>query len=127
MATLLDTLRSLATPELLGQASALLGEPQDNVSRGLGSAFSTILAGLLGESNDPGGMRQIVDLLGDRTLDTSTIGSIAGLLGAGGLAKSPATDLGSRFLQLLFGPRMDSVAGAVGSSAGVRTSSASTL
>lgn len=63
MATLVGTLRSLLTPELVSQASTVVGESQGNVSRGLSSALPAILAGLLANSGDSGVMRQIMDLL----------------------------------------------------------------
>jgi OOP family OmpA-OmpF porin len=127
MATLIDTLRSLLTPELLSQASTVLGESQANVSRGLGAAFPAILAGLLTKSSDTGAMRQIMDLLMDQSFDPGAARNPAELMGAGGLAKSPMIDLGSRFLSSVLGPQTGAVASAVSSYAGLRSSSGSTL
>jgi len=127
MATLIDTLRSLLTPELLSQASSVLGESQGSVSRGLGTAFSAILAGLLAKSSDTGAMRQIMDLLMDRSIDPGAARNPAELMGAGGLAKSPMIDLGSRFLSSVLGPQTGAVASTVASNAGLESSSGSKL
>src|SRR5262249_22531708 len=107
MATLIDTLRSFLTPELLSKASTALGESQGNVSRGLAGAGSAILAAVLAKSNDAGVMRQIMDLLMDRGVDLSAArnpGELVGTSGGtSGLARSPLTDLGSRFLSTILG------------------------
>jgi hypothetical protein len=103
MATLMDTLRGLLTPDLVSQASTVLGESQGSVSRGLSSALPAILAGLLAKSGDSGIMRQLMDLLMDRSIDPGAARNPGDLMGAGGLAKSPLVDLGTRFLSTIFG------------------------
>jgi OmpA-OmpF porin, OOP family len=127
MATLIDTLRSFVTPELLSQGSAALGESQGNVSRGLGTAFAAILAGLLAKSSDAGAMRQIMDLLMDRSVDPGAVRNPTELIGADGLARSPLIDLGSRFLSSVLGPQTGAVASTVSTNAGLKPSSGSTL
>ena len=71
MATLIDTLRSFLTPELLSKTATALGESQGNVSRGMGAALSAILAALFAKSSDTGIMRQIMDLLMNPGVDLS--------------------------------------------------------
>ena len=127
MATLIDTVRSFMTPGLLSQASTVLGESQANVSRGLGAAVPAILAALLAKSSDAGAMRQIMDLLTDRSIDPSAARNPAELMGTGGLPKSPLVDLARGFLSSLFDSRDAAVASAVASSAGLQPSSGSTL
>ena len=109
MATLIDTLRGLLTPDLVSQASTVLGESQGNVSRGLSSALPAILAGLLAKSGDSGIMRQLMDLLMDRSIDPGAARNPGDLMGAGGLAKSPLVDLGTRFLSTIFGTQTGAV------------------
>lgn len=127
MATILDNLGSLVTPDLLAQASTLVGESSGNVGRGLSASFPAILGGLLGKSNDSGAMRQIMDLLGDSRIDSSLIRNAASLLGGSGLAQSPIGELGSRFLAAIFGSQTGAVANAIATQGGVKPSSASTL
>src|SRR5262245_19539452 len=128
MATILDTVRSLVTPDLLAQAATALGESQSNVSRGIGAAAPAILAGLLAKSNDTSVMRQILDLLGSASLDSNLLRNLGSMLGEGGpSARSPLADLAQRFLSALFGPQMGSVASAVAGQAGIKPQSASGL
>jgi OOP family OmpA-OmpF porin len=127
MATLIDTLRGLLTPDLVSQASTVLGESQGSVSRGLSSALPAILAGLLAKSGDSGIMRQLMDLLMDRSIDPGAARNPGDLMGAGGLAKSPLVDLGTRFLSTIFGTQTGAVASTVATNAGLKPSSGSTL
>ena len=124
--SLMDDLRKLVTPDILTRASALLGESESGTSRALGAVFPTMLAALADKSGDGGTMRQIMDLLGDRALDSNVPRNPASLL-AGGLAKSPMTELGGRFLSTLFGGQTSTVASSLADYAGIKSSSASTL
>jgi OmpA-OmpF porin, OOP family len=124
--SLMDDLRKLVTPDLLTRASALLGESEPGTSRALSAAFSTMLAALADKSADGGALRQIMDLLGDRAIDSNVLRNPASLL-AGGLAKSPMTEVGGRFLSTLFGGQTSTVASALADYAGIKSSSASTL
>jgi OmpA-OmpF porin, OOP family len=127
MATILDSVRSLVTPDLLAQAATALGESQGNVSRGIGAAAPAILAGLLAKSNDTGIMRQIMDLLGSASLDSNLLRNLGGMLSEGGTTRSPLADLAQRFLSALFGPQTGSVASAITNHAGLKPQSASSL
>ncbi len=127
MATILDTLRDVVSPDLVSRAASLLGESERSTSRGLGGAFPAILAGLLSKSSDSGAMRQTMDMLADPSIDSNLARNATSMLGAGGLAKSPIAEIGGRFLSLLFGPQQGSVAGALADHAGIKGSSASTL
>jgi outer membrane protein OmpA-like peptidoglycan-associated protein len=127
MATILDTVRSFVTPDAAARAASLLGESETGVSRGLGAAIPAVLSGLLGKTSDAGAMRQIMSLLTDPSLDSNLTRDIGSMLSAGGLAKSPATDLGNRFLATIFGDRLGPMASALAEYAGVKSSTASAL
>ena len=127
MASILDTVRGLVTPEVTARAASLLGEPESGVSRGLSAAIPAVLSGLLGKTGDSSLMRQIMSLLTDPSLDSSLGRNIGSVLTTGGLAKTPTTDLGSRFLSLIFGDRLASVGSALAEYAGLRSSTASSL
>jgi OmpA-OmpF porin, OOP family len=127
MASILDTVRGLVTPEVTARAASLLGEPESGVTRGLSAAIPAVLSGLLGKTGDSGMMRQIMNLLTDPSLDSSLGRNISGMLTTGGLAKTPATDLGSRFLSMIFGDRLAPVASALAEYAGLRSSTTSSL
>jgi len=127
MATILDTVRSLMTPDVAARAASLLGESETGVSRGLGAAIPAVLSGLLGKTSDSGSMRQIMSLLTDPSLDSSLTRNIGSLLTAGGLARSPATDLGNRFLSSIFGDRLGPIANALAEYAGLKSSTGASL
>jgi OOP family OmpA-OmpF porin len=127
MATILDTVRGLVTPDVTARAASLLGDSESGVSRGLGAAIIAVLSALLAKTSDSGAMRQIMSLLTDPSLDSGITRNIPGMLSAGGLAKSPVTDLGSRFLSAIFGDRLGPAASSLAESAGVKSSTASTL
>jgi outer membrane protein OmpA-like peptidoglycan-associated protein len=127
MATILDTVRGLLTPEVTARAASLLGESDSGVSRGLSAAIPAVLSGLLARTGDSSLMRQIMSLLSDPSLDSSLSGNIGSMLTTGGLAKTPATDLGSRFLSMIFGDRLAPVASALSEYAGLRSSTGSSL
>src|SRR5262249_51264527 len=94
MATILGTVRGLLTREVTARAASLLGESESGVSRGLSAAVPALLSGLLARTGDSSLMRQIMSLLSDPSLDSSLGGNIGSMLTTGGLAKTPATDLG---------------------------------
>jgi OOP family OmpA-OmpF porin len=127
MATIVDSLRNLVTPDLLARMSSLMGESEGGVSRALGAAFPTILAAMMNRSGDGGVMRQIMDLLNDRSIDPGIARNPASLLAGGGLARSPATDIGGRLLSTLFGSQTSGVTNALADHAGIKGTSASTI
>src|SRR6516225_3457201 len=127
MATILDTVRDLLTPEVTARAASLLGEPESGVSRGLSAAIPALLSGLVAKSGDSSLMQRIMSLLTDPGLDPNLGRSIGSSLTTGGLAQTPATDLGQRFLSMIFGDRLAPVASALAEYAGLRSSTASSL
>src|SRR5262249_35649473 len=127
MATILDTVRGLLTPEVTARAASLLGESESGVSRGLSAAIPAILSSLLAKAGDSSLMQRIMSLLTDPGLDPNLGRSIGSMLTTGGLAQTPATDLGQRFLSMIFGDRLAPVASALAEYAGLRSSTASSL
>lgn len=127
MATILDTVRGLLTPEVTARAASLLGESESGVSRGLSAAIPAVLSGLLAKTGDSSLMQRIMSLLTDPGLDPNLGRSIGSMLTTGGLAQTPATDLGQRFLSMIFGDRLAPVASALAEYAGLRSSTASSL
>jgi outer membrane protein OmpA-like peptidoglycan-associated protein len=127
MATILDTVRGLLTPEVTARTASLLGESESGVSRGLSAAIPAVLSGLLAKSGDSSLMQRIMSLLTDPGLDPNLGRSIGTMLTTSGLAQTPATDLGQRFLSMIFGDRLAPVASALAEYAGLRSSTASSL
>jgi len=126
MATnLLDSLKEVVTPDLISRASGMLGESDSATTKALGSAFPTVLGGLLDKAQDSGAMGQIFDLLEDEANDGSILKNVGSLLG--GSAKEPINALGGKFLASIFGDKMSSIAGLLSNVAGIKSPSASSL
>jgi len=86
-----------------------------------------VLSGLLAKTGDSTLMQRIMSLLTDPGMDPNLGRSIGTMLTTGGLAQTPATDLGQRFLSMIFGDRLAPVASALAEYAGLRSSTASSL
>ncbi len=122
--SLLDSLTSLITPNVVSKAASQFGESEGAMARALPAAIPTLLAGLLGKANDTTSMSRVMDLLKDPVNDGSALSNVTGLLSGGGAGLS---GLASKFLSLLFGDRTSAIGGALGQSTGVRSSTASSI
>lgn len=123
MATsLLDSLGQVIGSDINARVAARLGEPEQNVSRGVRSGIASIFAGLLAKTSDPGGMRQTFDLITDSANDGRVLDDVATFAEATG-SKSPIMDLGGRLLSGLFGGQSSTVNDLVAKSSGLRASS----
>jgi OmpA-OmpF porin, OOP family len=123
MATsLLESLGQVIGPDINARVAARLGEPEQNVSRGVRSGVASIFAGLLGKTSDPGAMRQTFDLITDSANDGKVLDDVATFAEATG-SKTPIMDLGGRLLSGLFGGQASTVNDLVSKSSGLRASS----
>jgi outer membrane protein OmpA-like peptidoglycan-associated protein len=127
MATnLVDALKGLMTPQLLGAVSSRLGEPESAVSKGLGAAFPLILSALAQKANDPGLLSQIMSLLTSPANTPDVLANPRSIL-TGEPSSSGMTELGSNLLATLFGTQADAATNALSEYAGVKSTSASSL
>src|SRR5262245_11746989 len=123
MATsLLDSLGQVIGPDINARVAARLGEPEQNVSRGVRSGVASIFAGLLAKTSDPGAMRGTFDLITDSANDGKVLDDVATFAEATG-SKTPIMDLGGRLLSGLFGGQASTVNDLVAKSSGLRGSS----
>lgn len=123
---LLDAINELITPGLLGQAAGALGEPEAALSKGMGAVLPLLLGGVASRADDQDFMSSLFGLVTDKDNDPGILDDVGRLLGAGA-SSLPIMALGGKFLNLLFGNRMDNVAGAVGSYAGLKPSAVSSI
>jgi OmpA-OmpF porin, OOP family len=124
-ASLLDSLTTLITPDLASKAASMLGESDSGVRKGLGAALPVVLSGLASRADDAGFAGSLFDLVRSPANDDSVLNNISSLLGGG--ASSPMMGLGSSLLSSLFGGNVGSVANALASFAGVKSSTGSSL
>ncbi len=126
MSTLLDSIKSYVTPELLGQAASALGESESGVSKAIGGLAPTILAGILNKKDDANAMGNIFSLLSDKRND-SFLGDLGGLIGGGNLAQGDPKDIAGGLMGSLFGGKVPAILSALSSFSGIKSSSTSSL
>jgi len=125
-ATLLDSFRSMLTPDAVSSVASRLGESETSISRGLTSSFGSILLGLLNRAHDPGAIREIHSLVTQASADTAVQGSDGlGSILKGGNAGNAT--LGNRLLTMILGGNSSAVADTIGRSSGLSPSVASSL
>jgi len=125
---LIDALHRLVTPELLSGASAVLGEPEGALSKGLGAAFPALLAPLADRSGDTAAMQRLASLVSDPALDTNLLTSPSRVLDAvsGGGSRTGLAALAAALLPLALGDRAGATASALARYAGLGSSSSGT-
>lgn len=125
-ATLFDGLGPLINSGLGAAISARLGEPEQNISRGLQAGSTSILAGLANKTDDPVAMKQVFDLIASPAADIRSIEDAAAFADAvqagGGVA-----GMSSRFLDDLFGSHASAVNNVVATTSGLSGQSVSKI
>jgi outer membrane protein OmpA-like peptidoglycan-associated protein len=123
--SLIDSLNQVASPDLVTRIASSLGEPEQNVSRGLTGGMASMLVGLLGKMSDTSAMQNIFGMLTDSANDTRVLDNPSALVGGGG--SSALSMLASRFTSTLFGSRASAVNDGLAKSSGLRIGSISSL
>jgi OmpA-OmpF porin, OOP family len=127
MATnLLDSAKSLLTPDVISKISSLIGETPGKTQQALGVAIPSVAGVLCNEASTPGGAAKIHDLISNAQLPSDFLSNAGGLL-AGGPATQNLMKTGSGLISSLLGDRAGAVANVISSAAGIQFSSASTL
>jgi len=124
--SLLDSLSTLITPDLIGKAASFLGESDGATSKGLGAVLPLVLGGVATKAGDQGFASTLFDLVSNPANDGSLLGNVGSLLSPSA-ASSPMGALGGRLLNSVFGDNLGGVGSALSSHAGVKSSTASSL
>jgi outer membrane protein OmpA-like peptidoglycan-associated protein len=123
---LLKSLSGYLSPELISEASSILGESKSGITKALSGAMPTLLSGMLNNANNPSVMDGIFGLVGDKGFDsTKVLSSLPSLLSKSGNAA--ALGAGTNMLNLLFGNKQSGLFDLISSFAGVKSSSTSKL
>ena len=122
--SLLDSLMSLAGPQIMGALASRLGEPEGKVNDGLKTAAGAILASVAGKSTDSGFISQIFSMVTGAGA-SGILGNLAGL--ASGGASGAVAELAKKFLGLALGGNQSAVTSAIASASGLKASSAEGL
>lgn len=117
MATLLDSLTSLATPAV-SRIAHRLGESDAAVARGLQTSVASVLGGVLTKSADVSGIHRIFDLITSRDNSSSPVEDVSSLVG--GLSVPSSSAIGATLLSTLFGNRVGSIGELVARTAGFK-------
>lgn len=123
---LLKLLSGYLSPELISEASSILGESKSGITKALSGAMPTLLSGMLNNANNPSVMDGIFGLVSDKGFDsTKVLSSLPSLLSKSGNAA--ALGAGTNMLNLLFGNKQSGLFDLISSFAGVKSSSTSKL
>jgi outer membrane protein OmpA-like peptidoglycan-associated protein len=120
-------LNSLSLSSLLGSTgiadvAGRLGESESSTKKGLETTVFALLGGLLHKANEPGAMRQVIDLASSVPADTAK--NVTSALDP---ANSTILSTGKRLVSLVFGPGESKVADAISSTAGLKPGTIGTL
>lgn len=124
-ASLLDSLTGLVTPSIASKAASMLGESDSGIRKGIGGTFPVLLSAIANKAGDSGFASSLFDLVRSPDNDGSILDDASSVLSASGT--SPLAGLSNKLLGSVFGANTGSVANALSSYAGIRSSSASAL
>ncbi len=123
--SLLDSISSYLTPDVISKASAFLGESPASTSKALTGIVPTLLNSVHGLASSPGGMTQLESLLG-KVGDAGMLNNVAGLF-SGGNATTDTMRMGKDLLGTLVGGNLGGLTSSVSNFAGISSSSATSL
>ncbi|MCU0381650.1 MAG: OmpA family protein [Chitinophagaceae bacterium] len=119
---LLDAVKGLITPELIGNAASFLGEEQGGVTKAIGAAAPALLQGIINKAGTDNGA-SILDMA-TKAAGSGILDNLGGLFGSGG---SSMMNLGSTLVSGLFGDKGSMLGNLISSFAGVKPSTGSSL
>ena len=123
MATLLDSLTSLATPAV-GPIAQRLGESNATVSRGLQASVASVLGGLATRTTDVKTAHRLFDLITSRENSTNVANDMTKLVDSVSPSTTSTTStLGTSLLSTLFAGRVGSVGELISRAAGFKNPS----
>jgi OmpA-OmpF porin, OOP family len=123
---LLDTCKSLLTPDVVSKISSLIGETPAKTQQALGTAIPSLAGVACNEASAPGGAAKIFDLLRNAQFPADFLSNAGGVL-SGGAATQGLMKTGSGLVSSLLGDRAGAITGLLANSSGIQPSSASTL
>lgn len=119
--SLLDSLKSKITPQLIAPLAAKLGESEQSVHRGIETGSAAMLSTLASRASESGFLSEILKLVTSSGAQMA-IGAAAGSGAPGGIST-----LATSFLSQIFGSGQSGVQDMIARVAGIRSSSASAI
>jgi OmpA-OmpF porin, OOP family len=121
---LLDALKGYITPELISQASGILGESEGGISKAVSATLPTLLSGLVNKSSDSTVMGSVMDMVTSGASGSDGIlGNLSGLLSGNSATSSVTTSL----LSMLFGNKVSGITDMIAGASGVKSTSVTSL
>lgn len=125
-ASLLDTLSTYITPDVIGKASSFLGESSGGTQKALTGILPMLLGGVANMASSQGGASKLMGLLQSGGFDGSRLNNLDALLSDGTQTQN-LIGTGQQLLGNLLGDKASAVTSAVSSYSGLKASSASSL
>jgi len=122
---ILDLLKDQVTGSLAKQAAGFLGESEEAVTSGLGSAFPAILGSMIDKGTSDEGASGIMGMI--KGLDMNMLGDIGSLFGGGASSVNGLLNSGGGILDMLLGDKLGGVADLIGKVSGLKSGSSSSL
>jgi OmpA-OmpF porin, OOP family len=128
-ASVFSSLFNLLDSSSINEIAGRLGESGQAVSRGLESSTASLISSLAGRSSDSNSMSRIFELVTHAPSEVNISKLASAVTGSGEASAftSSLLDSGKKFLSLAFGANESSILDAIGRSAGLRRSSATSL
>ncbi len=127
MATsLLDTLGSYVTPDIISKASSFLGESPGGTQKAMSGVLPMLLGGVASMASTSSGAGELMNMLRSGGFDGSILNNLGALLSDGTQTQN-LMSTGKGLLSSLLGDKAPAVTSAVRNYAGINTSSASSL
>ena len=123
---LIDTAKSLITPDVVSKISSIIGETPAKTQQAIGTVIPSLAGIACNEASTPGGASKLFGLINDTRLPSDLHSNLGGLL-AGGSATDGLLKTGSGLVSTLLGDKAGAVANVIAQSSGIQFSSASTL
>jgi OmpA-OmpF porin, OOP family len=124
---ILDMLQNAVGKDLSTHASKLLGESEGGIGAATQAALPALLGGVMSKASTLSGATDLLNMLKGPAVSSDLLLKDLGGLFGGDETTSRLTSLGTTLLNSVFGDKLGALAGAIGSLAGIRGSSATSL
>lgn len=121
-----NSLNGLLTPDFVSQTADALGEKGSSVSKAMSAIFPALIGSLGDHADDRSFMSTVYEQVAAPENDPGILSNPARLIGKAAMAL-PAMLLGSKFLTMMFGPKVEDLGHDVSGYAGVRDASAQSM
>lgn len=125
MENLLEAVNGLMTPDMVQQASNVVGESPASTKAALTALAPTLLHAFAEKGSSPAGAGQLLGALADNKIDGKLLGNVGSILGRD--KNNSAHGAGSALISMLLGGKSAGVLDAITSSAGLKSGSSPVL